>query len=445
MIGALVAAAGGAVAIGISLGLFGSGGSILTVPVLVFVLGHGGKVAIAESLGVVGSVALVGAIPYARGGLVDWRSVLLFGIPGMIGTVGGAWVSRFVGASVQLIVFSAVMLGAAALMWRKPGTKPTTDATRRPSARIPITAAEGLAVGALTGFVGVGGGFLIVPALVLLGGLSMHRAVATSLVIIALKSAAGFVKYLDVLGDLGLVVDWRAMAILVAGGICGSLIGRRINARIDASALQRGFAVLLVVMGLLIIVSQVSERRRSSAERESHATHHTVTNGPGGTVMNDADYRRIEAEIACDKSPVGIDAKRTHVMILAKLESIEKRLTALESLSALTEQGPAAIATFVDTLDAEVAMQAQQGNDVDRAMRNGLNALVALGQQLTPDTVDALTRLSRSLEAASSDPAESYGAFGAMRALAHPDAKKALGFAVAFAKRFGSTETGGAR
>ncbi len=182
----------GALSIGLSLGLLGSGGSILTVPVLVYLVGQDEKVAIAGSLAVVGTIALAGALQYLRSDQVDWRNVGWFGVPGMAGTWLGAMLAAFVPGLVQLALFAVVMLVAAVMMLRGGELKDTVARSPREVWKIAL---DGLAVGILTGLVGVGGGFLIVPALVLLGGLSMHRAVATSLVIIALKSYSGFIKY----------------------------------------------------------------------------------------------------------------------------------------------------------------------------------------------------------------------------------------------------------
>jgi len=250
----------GAIVVGLSLGIFGSGGSILTVPVLIYVLHHEDKVAIAESLAIVGSIALVTALPYARDRLVDWRTALLFGVPGMIGTYLGAWIAAFVAGYVQLLVFAGVMLLAAAHMWRRAmRAGPLDHTTTTENHSVMTIGLEGLGVGALTGFVGVGGGFLIVPALVLLGGLSMRRAVATSLVIIALKSAAGFWKYLDVLDHAAAAsVNWSTIAVFITCGVIGSVAGKSLNDRLDQRALQRGFAVFLVVMAGFIAVRETS-------------------------------------------------------------------------------------------------------------------------------------------------------------------------------------------
>ena len=239
----------GAILIGLSLGLLGSGGSILTVPVLVYLAGVPSKVAIAESLAIVALIALVGAVPYAWQRLVDVRSVLFFGLPGIAGTYGGAFLSQFVSGGVQLVLFAGVMLVAAVLMFR--GREQTSEGQgRHPAWQIVL---EGLAIGVLTGLVGVGGGFLIVPALVLLGGLPMRLAVGTSLVVIALKSAAGFAKYLDVLSADGLGVDWQLIGIFAVIGVAGSMAGSRLGGHVPQATLKKGFAVFLVVMGVFVL------------------------------------------------------------------------------------------------------------------------------------------------------------------------------------------------
>ncbi len=235
----------GAVAIGLGLGLLGSGGSILTVPALIYLADQDEKVAIASSLGIVGGISLVAAIPYARRNEIDWRSVLRFGLPGVVGTFGGAWLARLVSARFQLELLAAVMVLAAVLMLRSK----REDASVGREHASWLVMLEGLAVGVLTGLVGVGGGFLIVPALVLLGGLPMRRAVGTSLVIITLKSVVGFAKYVDVLSELGLRVDWSVLALFTAFGIAGSLLGGRLSTWIPQRSLQRAFSALLVVVG----------------------------------------------------------------------------------------------------------------------------------------------------------------------------------------------------
>lgn len=239
----------GAIAIGLSLGLFGSGGSVLTVPVLVYLMGQDEKTAIAGSLFIVGSIALAGSLQQIRAGLVHWRSVLYFGVPGMIGTWTGAELSVFLSGAMQLALFAVVMLLASALILR-PLNLELVDKSQRPVWKIAL---DGLVVGIITGLVGVGGGFLIVPALVLLGGLSMHQAIATSLVVIALKSYSGFVKYVDVLSSEGLELDWNALAIVTALGITGSVLGGLVANRLPQDTLRKGFGIFLVLMGVYIL------------------------------------------------------------------------------------------------------------------------------------------------------------------------------------------------
>lgn len=244
----------GAALIGLSLGLLGSGGSILTVPVLVYLVGEPEKIAIAESLAVVGSISLVGALPYALRRQVDWTSVVWFGVPGVLGTFLGAALSAFIPGAVQLLLFAAVMLLAAGMMFRPAPAAPQASAGARSPVKVGL---EGLVVGVVTGLVGVGGGFLIIPALVLLGGLPMSLAVGTSLLIIAAKSFVGFFKYLGVLGEQGLSVDWPLILMFTAIGVAGSLLGARLGQRVAGEQLRRGFAAFLVVMGAYVLVTNV--------------------------------------------------------------------------------------------------------------------------------------------------------------------------------------------
>src|SRR5215211_5313571 len=181
---------------GLSLGLLGGGGSILAVPILKYVVGFEAKEAIASSLAVVGLTSLFGAIGHWRGGNVSVRVALVFGAVAMAGTYLGARLAVFVSGSAQLALFAAVMLLAAYFMFRENGPDPAEEEPdgRSSGKRMPyaLIVVEGLAVGVLTGLVGVGGGFLIVPALVVLGKVPMREAVGTSLLVIAMNTASGF-------------------------------------------------------------------------------------------------------------------------------------------------------------------------------------------------------------------------------------------------------------
>lgn len=239
----------GAVLIGLTLGLLGSGGSILTVPVLLYLVHMPDKLAIASSLGIVGGIALAGSVPYAYQRLVQWRLVLLFGIPDMAGAWIGAWAAEFLPGTVQLLLFAAVMLTAAVMMLRR-GAESKGAVPQHTAGKIVLI---GLGVGVLAGLVGVGGGFLIVPALVILGGLMMRRAVATSLVIIMLASFTGFIRHLLSLSAQGTHVDWRIIGLFIIVGALGSFAGHRIAGRLPQPTLRKLFGVFLILMGIYIV------------------------------------------------------------------------------------------------------------------------------------------------------------------------------------------------
>jgi uncharacterized membrane protein YfcA len=240
----------GALAIGLSLGLLGSGGSILTVPVLVLVLGRPEKIAIAESLGIVGGIALAGAIPYGLRGQVHWRSVVFFGVPGMIGSTIGAIASHHVDGRILLAIFAVVMLAAAWMMLRGPRLG---DSAKPRHSAIWQIAIDGLLLGVLTGFVGVGGGFLIVPALVLLLGLPMRLAIGTSLCVISLNAVTGFIKHHNQLHDAGLDVDWNIIIMILAVGVIGSFAGNFIGTKLNQRTLRQCFGWFLVAMAIVIL------------------------------------------------------------------------------------------------------------------------------------------------------------------------------------------------
>ena len=253
----------GAIIVGLILGLLGSGGSAIMVPILVYLVGHEAKVSIAESMAIVGAVSAAGTLPYLSKKLIDWNSVLLFGIPAMAGTFIGAWLGGLSTDAIQLIVFGLVLILSAVLMIKKAFGKSSDTASAENTDRPPLDLkrgllilVEGIVVGALTGFVGVGGGFLIVPALFILGKLPMRTAIATSLVIIVMKSIVGFFKYQHVLSEKGLSVDWSTIGIFVGIGVAGCLIGQLLNSKLNQNALKKVFAIFLVLIGLFVIVKE---------------------------------------------------------------------------------------------------------------------------------------------------------------------------------------------
>lgn len=239
----------GAVLIGLTLGLLGSGGSILTVPVLLYLVHMPDKLAIASSLGIVGGISFMGALPYAWQRLVRWRFVLLFGLPDMLGAWIGAWIGEFMPGALQLLIFALVMLTAAVVMLRRTRLNPDSTV---PHADWKIML-SGLGVGVIVGIVGVGGGFLIVPALVILGRLMMRPAVATSLVIIMLASFTGFIRNLLSIYVLGLHMSWSIIVLFILVGALGSFAGHQVSARMPHHILKQLFGVFLLLMGIYIV------------------------------------------------------------------------------------------------------------------------------------------------------------------------------------------------
>lgn len=242
----------GALFIGLSLGIFGSGGSILTVPVLMYLVEMPANLAIASSLLIVAGISLFGSIPNIWNKRVSWPHVVLFGVPGMMGTYGGAWLGTLVDSVVQLSVFVLLMLVAAVMMWRSK--KAEQSAVEIKFLKIAV---DGLIVGVITGFVGVGGGFLIVPALVLFGGVPIALAVGTSLLIITLKSVVGFAKYYEVLTAQQFSFDWKVIGIMVLGGVAGSLFGSWIGHKLPKEKLQKAFSIFLMVMASVVLTQSV--------------------------------------------------------------------------------------------------------------------------------------------------------------------------------------------
>ncbi|GAA0947248.1 TSUP family transporter [Actinocorallia libanotica] len=235
-----------AVLIGVVLGLLGGGGSILTTPVLIYLAGVDAKSAIAMSLFVVGATSVAGVVPHARAGRVRWRTGALFGAAGMIGAYAGGRLAAFVPANVLLIAFGIMMAVTAVAMLRgrrAPGA--AAHGGSRPLFKILL---EGGAVGLVTGLVGAGGGFLVVPALALLGGLPMPVAVGTSLLVIAMKSFAGLAGYLQ-----SVSIDWPLTLSVTAVAIAGSLLGSRLSGMADPDRLRKAFGWFVVVMSVYVL------------------------------------------------------------------------------------------------------------------------------------------------------------------------------------------------
>lgn len=254
-----------AIIIGISLGLIGGGGSILTVPVLVYILEVDPVLATAYSLFVVGSTSLVGSFTYMQKKLVDYKTALVFAIPSFIAvfltrkflvpalpdplfTITGFEISKNVGI---MVFFAIIMLAASISMITGKKCK-DCDENEPVRFNIPMIALEGSVVGVITGIVGAGGGFLIIPALVILARLPMKMAVGTSLLIIAAKSLIGF------LGDLGTqTIDWKMLLIFTGLSIIGIFIGSALSKKVNEKILKTGFGWFVLAMGIYIITKEL--------------------------------------------------------------------------------------------------------------------------------------------------------------------------------------------
>lgn len=237
--------------IGMSLGLIGAGGSIVTVPVLIYVLGVDPHQAVAMSLAVVGVTSLVGAVSHARRGAVRSGAGALFAGSGVLSAYFGSRLTHLVPGDVLLVFFAVLMLVVASRMLL--GNHETEAARTWSSWRI---VAAGLAVGLLTGFLGVGGGFLIVPALVLFAGLSMREAVGTSLVVIAINCAAGLA------GHWRYGFDLRLTLIVAGLAAAGVLLGSAFSQRVSGRHLQRAFAVFVLAVAVFLLVKNQGAVRR---------------------------------------------------------------------------------------------------------------------------------------------------------------------------------------
>lgn len=237
------------VLIGVSLGVLGGGGSILTVPILTLAAGMETKAAIASSLFVVAVTSAAGAISHARARRVRWRTGILFGVAGMAGAFGGGRLAAYIPGSVLMILFGLMMAATAIAMLRRPRTVVAAAGHEHSTPKIVV---EGVVVGVITGLVGAGGGFLVVPALVLLGGLSMDLAVGTSLLVISMKSFAGLA------GHLGHVsIDWPIVLAVTGAAVVGSFFGGKLVGRIPPAALRRGFGVFIIVMAVVVLAKEL--------------------------------------------------------------------------------------------------------------------------------------------------------------------------------------------
>ena len=251
--------------IGISLGLIGGGGSILTVPVLVYLFRVQPVLATAYSLFIVGSTSLVGSFPKYKGGEINLKTAIIFGFPSIIAvyatrafivpaipnevfSIGSIAVTK----SLLMMVLFAVLMVFASISMIRNNKKEIKELNSEQKFNYPLILLEGTIVGMVTGLVGAGGGFLIIPALVLLSKLPMKQAVGTSLLIIAGKSLIGFT------GDLGNAeMDWTLLISVTGLAIAGIFIGNMLSKKIAADRLKKGFGWFVLVMGIYIIVKEL--------------------------------------------------------------------------------------------------------------------------------------------------------------------------------------------
>lgn len=228
--------------IGLSLGLLGSGGSIITLPVLVYVARVPVQLAVGMSLVIVGGTSALGTLLKLRYGSLDWRAATFFSVSGMGGAYFGAKFTHLVSAPMLMFLFGVLMVVVGIRLFQNRDVKPAVS-----QCRAVRCLAVGLAVGLLTGFLGVGGGFLILPALVLFAGLEMKQAVGTSLAIITINCAGGLAGQ-----PRGANFDWELtlgfLLVAMVGTIAGSLLAKKLSADI----LRRGFAWCVLILGLLL-------------------------------------------------------------------------------------------------------------------------------------------------------------------------------------------------
>jgi len=254
------------VLIGISLGLIGGGGSILTVPVLVYLFGLDAFMATEYSLFIVGISSVVGSVSYFKKGLVNFKTALVFGIPSIISifltrnyivplipdevvTVSNFVVTKDI---LLLLIFAGLMILASYKMIQKTTTDCVTKTSDLQKNSTLLAAGEGSVVGILTGLVGAGGGFMIIPALVNLLKTPMKAAIGTSLVIISLNSLIGFFSSMD-----AVKIDWKLLATISSIAIVGIIIGSQLSKKIDGKKLKPAFGWFILVMGIYIIIKEL--------------------------------------------------------------------------------------------------------------------------------------------------------------------------------------------
>ncbi|HEY0867532.1 MAG TPA: TSUP family transporter [Fimbriimonas sp.] len=308
--------------IGLSLGLVGGGGSILTVPLLVYAFGLGATDATASSLAIVGVTALFGAVDHGRRGNVDYRAALGFAIPSVAGVY---LMRRYVIPSLpenlfslgmlhvtkdrlSLVLFGVLMLFASMSMIRNRAEETPVESSQTAAWRLAI---QGFATGTMTGSVGAGGGFLIVPALVLLARIPMRRAVATSLLVIAVNSLLGF------MGDLqsGRAIDWPLVSAVSAIAVGGALIGSYLGRFVSGAKLKSGFGYLVLVTGLFVVAGEVLK----SASLPSPTPITSTTTEKTMNLRQDITPEQLAADLKSPNPPLLVDVREEEERSISRL------------------------------------------------------------------------------------------------------------------------------
>lgn len=240
--------------IGGSLGLLGGGGSILTVPALVYLVGQTPQVAVTTSLAIVGANSVLGAFFHRSQGTLNWRVAVVFGGTGMVFSYFAAGLSKRFSPDALMVAFALLMLTVGILLIQQKSVLMRSH--RMDELKLWKVFVAGASVGLLTGILGVGGGFLIVPALVMLVGLPMHHAVGTSLVVIAMNSLAGFLGHLD-----GVAIDLPLVSVFIGAGIAGTYVGARLGRRLDAILLRKAFAVFVIGLAVFLLYDNLPKIR----------------------------------------------------------------------------------------------------------------------------------------------------------------------------------------
>lgn len=240
-----------AIFIGLSLGLFGSGGAILTLPILIYVIGYEEKLAVITSLVIVAAISFLASIPNWKGGLIKAKLLSLFALPGLIGSYSGAYLGSQSEPLLQLLLLAIVIiLAASKMLYFQPAENQSLQVH---SIKLVLV---GLIVGAITGFVGVGGGFLIVPALLIFGRLDFEQATATSLTLITIQSSVALYSYSQHASATFALVDWVFVVIFVCAGILGTHLSTWLKPNLNQALLSKMFAYFLLFMASFILLDR---------------------------------------------------------------------------------------------------------------------------------------------------------------------------------------------